>query len=986
MKKIVSVNNQGIMTVNGEIVEYPLELEGGRNLLLDTGIPKSSAEYLMTSYKFKPESLVVGETYTLTMKFKLGANRTGISIDSSDGYWEILNTTPETEGTFKSTFVMDADPTYAVNYLNFYQIPRTADSVSTIEWVKIEKGSESTPWTPAPEDLGLYYPSEVQHFGMKFLISGVSRKYTDFYGDTKLIVTNPTDPIYNKFPNPPVGAVFNSYSTNLSEITKGFIDIPAVANTVIALLNLYEKTNDSRYLDKAKMISEYIKSTGVTFSFYGSPTYVIPNRQEYKDSAWKTATGEINTRTQLQAIWVMSEMYKATNDISYKDEATKILKTVGAMRNNVNLRVTDGELEPFMKGAIYDLMVASSSAGTITYSWSQFSISNADVLAYGLESYISNIGDVIITDTEGTDFKPSDILADFSSHIKSMYSAGILTMSPTGLPYSFVKNGIPSNWDWVETEGWGDTWFTNDSVLWIINGISKLSSRDPDLKPIAEEYRNRFVALRIVNHPTYDNAMSEVLFYDRYDFNGNHIPDDTSISISGTAILLVIDKNLGIVDDALHKAALNTLKKHMYDSENRNISGAFGWDAANPESTIEVKATGEIYHSEFIDYAIRQLGSVVDISDRGGVLTGGIVEYPPELAGGRNLFKKSNEFIYNAYMGAQVSTENNISVPEWGAKDATHIKTSGGSSTIKYYKSILPAANTIGELYTISIWVKNVGTSSLVVANNKGHSIKVLQGESRLVILTMPTLGFPTQNLQIHFQTEIIGDSLDFIVWRAKAEKGIKATQWTPAPEDLGLTYPDWVQSFGGYHGDLLPHQAYADIDGKLAGGRNLLPKSTGKFTLTPRDTGATGDNFNYYRFYYGIEINRNYSFTADVTPTGKEFTTLTVYRGYPGGSAQTIPIINGKINFTFSTSSAQADSILVYAGIAGATRGQGIIIENVKIEKGTKATPWTPAPEDLGLSYPPAITEFVKGFAPISMNPNGILARGFIEVEPEII
>ena len=50
--------------------------------------------------------------------------------------------------------------------------------------------------------------------------------------------------------------------------------------------------------------------------------------------------------------------------------------------------------------------------------------------------------------------------------------------------------------------------------------------------------------------------------------------------------------------------------------------------------------------------------------------------------------------------------------------------------------------------------------------------------------------------------------------------------------------------------------------------------------------------------------------------------------------------------------------------------------IEWVKLEKrGNKATPWSPAPEDLGLSYPDRVKEFKP-----SISEDGILAPEFDE------
>ena len=135
--------------------------------------------------------------------------------------------------------------------------------------------------------------------------------------------------------------------------------------------------------------------------------------------------------------------------------------------------------------------------------------------------------------------------------------------------------------------------------------------------------------------------------------------------------------------------------------------------------------------------------------------------------------------------------------------------------------------------------------------------------------------------------------------------------------------------------------------------GRNLYQNSKGPFTLTPRNTGNSSDNYNYYRFYCEMELNETYTISADIEITHGDFDKVSVYP-YPGGSVRTVPIpSNGRIKHTFVKTSETIDSVLIYAGIAGSTRGQGIIIRNVKIEKGNKATDWTPAPNEKGYVVP---------------------------------
>ena len=132
---------------------------GGRNLLKNTGTPVTNASYLIASYDMGDEWPVAGETYTLSVKFTLGADRTHLSLFTPEGT-VLLTTVADADknslGVASKTFTMS----YAVGYtpadgytnLVVYQMPSGGSAASTIEWVKLEKGNKATDWTPAPED------------------------------------------------------------------------------------------------------------------------------------------------------------------------------------------------------------------------------------------------------------------------------------------------------------------------------------------------------------------------------------------------------------------------------------------------------------------------------------------------------------------------------------------------------------------------------------------------------------------------------------------------------------------------------------------------------------------------------------------------------------------------------------------------------------------------------------------------------------------
>lgn len=156
----------------------------------------------------------------------------------------------------------------------------------------------------------------------------------------------------------------------------------------------------------------------------------------------------------------------------------------------------------------------------------------------------------------------------------------------------------------------------------------------------------------------------------------------------------------------------------------------------------------------------------------------------------RNLLKDSNNFkIYNTYQSSKAEITENVSVPEWGATDASRIKTSGGDSYVKlvvnskYLNVEQPPKE--GEKFVVSVWVKNLGDTTVVVSPNaRGKRESVFKGESKRVVIQAEGTGRAWVQMQFTTPQDEADKPLDFIAWRAQIEKGNKATDWTPAPED----------------------------------------------------------------------------------------------------------------------------------------------------------------------------------------------------------
>ena len=177
----------------------------------------------------------------------------------------------------------------------------------------------------------------------------------------------------------------------------------------------------------------------------------------------------------------------------------------------------------------------------------------------------------------------------------------------------------------------------------------------------------------------------------------------------------------------------------------------------------------------------------------------------------------------------------------------------------------------------------------------------------------------------------------DVYFYNLKLEKGNKATDWTPAPEDVDENITDAVDSI-------------------QIGSRNLLLNTSEPITADATD----GNNYRYGTYYLStyLEENQNYMISADVEILAGSPIKIAVFF-YNNGTnvgcgSVALSIVNGRIEGSIvpNENYAQAGKVLLYAGNAGNTAGNKVKFSNVKLEKGNKATDWTPAPEDLPNNY----------------------------------
>jgi hypothetical protein len=121
---------------------------------------------------------------------------------------------------------------------------------------------------------------------------------------------------------------------------------------------------------------------------------------------------------------------------------------------------------------------------------------------------------------------------------------------------------------------------------------------------------------------------------------------------------------------------------------------------------------------------------------------------------------------------------------------STRIQSSGGSSVLKYYFDL--GLSTSGTIYNATVLVLNQGTQPMRVADNFGHFVTVPPGTRMFTPLQFTGNG--TSNVQLLFQTNAAGDSLDIIVQNPSITKSTSNVNLIPSGN---LNFSGW-NTFGG--------------------------------------------------------------------------------------------------------------------------------------------------------------------------------------------
>ncbi|HZK00860.1 MAG TPA: hypothetical protein VFC79_12665, partial [Tissierellaceae bacterium] len=172
--KIARLRNKGELELKNEIIEYPPELEGNRNLF--TGLYTGHANHPNYNIdrwtgavvKIKPNTIYTVKRETSTNRFQIMTGR----LDN--GVYALMTQVTRTVGNTSNAFDTDMELTITSGGNDEYLVVYLSNQGHFRDiLLKVEEGSNSTSYTPSPEELGLEYPDFIKSFNQKIYPHGV---------------------------------------------------------------------------------------------------------------------------------------------------------------------------------------------------------------------------------------------------------------------------------------------------------------------------------------------------------------------------------------------------------------------------------------------------------------------------------------------------------------------------------------------------------------------------------------------------------------------------------------------------------------------------------------------------------------------------------------------------------------------------------------------------------------------------------------------
>ena len=262
--------------------------------------------------------------------------------------------------------------------------------------------------------------------------------------------------------------------------------------------------------------------------------------------------------------------------------------------------------------------------------------------------------------------------------------------------------------------------------------------------------------------------------------------------------------------------------------------------------------------------------------------------------GGRNMLRDSkqpNFDLYDQTIGSILKLSK-AQYPDLES-DITYIRVTGGTSDYSNIRVLsVVGVPKSGELVSLSFKVKNFINPITLHSNQGGRETEINVTNQTTLVKWEGIVGDGYGQLQIQIRS--LSADLELYIWDVMYEKGNKATDWTPAPEDIDAQF-------------VLVNQEITDVDNKLENLKDLTDTVFSDGIISVAEARAIEKYINTLNAEKA-DISAKYTTTYnDINLTDK--TPLqTAWNNYDVSHGQLITSINSAISDGKTTTAEKAD------------------------------------------------------------------------------
>lgn len=321
--------------------------------------------------------------------------------------------------------------------------------------------------------------------------------------------------------------------------------------------------------------------------------------------------------------------------------------------------------------------------------------------------------------------------------------------------------------------------------------------------------------------------------------------------------------------------------------------------------------------------------------DSQAIVKGGEIEYS-----GRNLFLNSRDIrAYVRYGTIEVQK-----VDDMGFDNVLKVINTATEPTWGFITAIykdLTRQPEFGEQATLSLFVRGIPyegeTANLQVYYNAGTSNQNFYDVGKEYKWLSVTFDVKSDSSRFHIYPT---NFKELYIAYAKLEIGNNPTSWTPAPEDItetniiNHTAPfvenNKITLLRLYNRVLTDEEIMQNYQGNYVKDESLV------LDLNSKETGGVQLNSNFTADRFTEKLNGEYTVSLDVMTNTDDIVTLDGNKFNTKANEWTrIYVTKNFITGTQPIEKLKANGNILY-------------YRNIKLEKGSTATPWTPAPEDI--------------------------------------